>query len=115
MPAVCPKKPSLVPGPRRRNPAGKGSQLVAKLPEMDLFEVAVTLLDITFEVQHKYLPPLHAYAIFEAAVRRIDQLAGEAWVAREQARIAAEQMAHRQPVPSTNSNQSNRLQPSPIK
>jgi hypothetical protein len=99
----------------QRARATHASQLVAKLPEMDLFEVAVTLLDITFEVQHKYLPPLHAYAIFEAAVRRIDQLTGEAWVAREQARIAAELMAHGQPVPSINSNQSNRLQPSPIK
>jgi hypothetical protein len=60
---------------------------------MDLFEVAVTLLDTTFEVQHKYLPPLHAYAIYGAAISRIDQLAEEAWVAREQARITAEQMA----------------------
>jgi len=42
---------------------------------MDLFELAVTLLDTTFEVQHKCLPPLHAYANFGAALARLDQLA----------------------------------------
>jgi hypothetical protein len=99
----------------QRARAAHASHLVAKLPAMDMFEVAVTLLDTTFEVKHKYLPPLHAYAIFEAALSRIDRLAEEAWVAREQARIAAEQMARRQPTAPINSNQSNRLQPSPIK
>jgi len=75
---------------RQRERAAHASRLVAKFPAMDLFEAALTLLDTTYELQHKYLPPLHAYAIFDAAVKRIDQLAEEAYIAREQARIAAE-------------------------
>ena len=89
--------------------------LVAKIPGMDMFELAVTLLDTTFEVQHKYLPPLHAYAIFEKALSRIDQLAEQAFITREQARIAAEQMAARQSPARVNPNPDNRLQPSPVK
>jgi len=100
---------------RQRERAAHASELVAKFPSMDLFGAAVTLLDTTFEVQHKRLSPLHAYAIFEAAATRLDQLAEEAYIAREQARIAAEQATRRQPAAPVNPNQSNRLQPSPIK
>ena len=82
---------------------------------MDMFELAVTLLDTTFELQHKYLPPLHAYAIFQAAISRIDRLAEEAWMAREQARMAFAQTPHRQPMAPINPNQNNQLNPSPTK
>ena len=78
---------------RQRERAVHASEVVAMFPSMDLFEAAVILLDITFEVQHKHLSPLHAYAIYEAAVKRIDQLAEEAYIAREQTRVAAEQAA----------------------
>jgi|HubBroStandDraft_6_1064221.scaffolds.fasta_scaffold2688580_2 hypothetical protein len=74
--------------------AAHANNLVAKIPGMDMFELAVTLLDTTFEVQHKYLPPLHAYAIFQAAISRIDRLAEEAWVAREKARMMSAQTTH---------------------
>jgi hypothetical protein len=73
--------------------AAHANNLVAKIPGMDMFELAVTLLDTTFEVQHKYLPPLHAYAIFQAAISRIE-LAEEAWVVREQARLMSAQTTH---------------------
>ena len=63
-------------------------QIMANIPPMDFFALAVTLLDTTFAVQHKYLPPLHAEAIFDAAVKRLDQLAEEAWITRERARIS---------------------------
>jgi len=92
--------------------AAHANNTVARIPGMDIFELAVTLLDTTFEVQHKYLPPLHAYAIFEAALGRLDKLAEESWVARKRGRIAAEQM---QTVAPINSNQNKQLQPSPVK
>jgi hypothetical protein len=95
--------------------AAHANNLVAKIPGMDMFELAVTLLDTTFEVQHKYLPPLHAYAIFQAAISRIDRLAEEAWVTREQARMASAQTSGHQSMTAVNLNQNNRLQPSPIK
>ena len=82
---------------------------------MDIFELAVTLLDTTFEVQHKYLPPLHAYAIFEAAIGRIDQLAEGTWLTRERTRMTSAQRPHRQPGVPVNPNRNNRLQPNPIK
>jgi len=100
---------------RQRERAAHAGEVVAKFPSMDLFGAAVTLLETTFEVQHKHLSPLHAYAIYEAAATRLDQLAEEAYIAREQARIAAEQAARRQPAASVKPNQSNRLHPSPIK
>ena len=80
-------------GTHQRERTEHANQLVTKVPSMDLFEIAVTLLDTTFQVQHKYLPPLHAYAIFRAAAIRVDQLAEQQWMAREQARIAARQAA----------------------
>ncbi len=100
---------------RQRERADHANQVVAKFPSMDLFGAAVTLLETTFEVQHKALSPLHAYAIYEAAAKRIDQLAEEAYIAREQARIAAEQVTRRPPAVLANPNQSKRLQPSPVK
>ena len=98
----------------QRERTAHARQLVAKIPAMDSFELSVTLLDTTFEVQHKYLPPLHAYAIFEAAVKRLDQLAEEAWITRERARISAGQMAHRQADSHVNPNPHKQLQHSPM-
>ena len=89
-------------------------QLVAKIPAMDLFETAITLLETTFQVQHKYLPPLHAYAIFHAAATRLDQLAEETWVARERARVVADRLPQAQAACPVNPNQNKRLQNSPM-
>jgi len=96
----------------QRARADHANQLVAKFPSMDLFEAAVTLLDITFEVQQKYMSPLHAYAIYEAAAKRLDQLAAEAFIARERARIAAEQANRSSAI---NPNQENSLRTSHVK
>ena len=98
----------------QRARAAHARQLVAKIPAMDSFELAVTLLDTTFEVQHKYLPPLHAYAIFEAAITRLDRLAEEAWVVRERARVVADRLPQAQSAGPVNPNQNKRLQHSPM-
>jgi hypothetical protein len=56
----------------RRNQTAITRQIVATVPGMDLFEVAVTLFDTLYELRRKHMPPLHAYSIFEAAARRLE-------------------------------------------
>ena len=58
--------------PHQRERTAHARQLVAKIPAMDFFAVAPPRYDL--RGAHKYLPPLHAYAIFEAAVTRLDHL-----------------------------------------
>jgi len=70
------------PNKRARNAAAR--QVIATFAGMDAFDVALTLWDTTFELQHKYIPPLHAYAIFEAAMKRLGQLLDEAALIRQQ-------------------------------
>ena len=71
-------------GHRNRLRNSAACRLVAAMPDMDLFEIAVMLYDTVYQVRHKVIPPLHAYAIFEAAVDRLDHLAEEAFPAHQQ-------------------------------
>jgi hypothetical protein len=61
----------------RRDQTAAARQLVATIPGMDLFQVAVTLFDILFLLRRKQMPPLHAYSTCEAAARRIEFIMAE--------------------------------------
>ena len=91
----------------RRERTAVSREIVAMIPHMDLFEVAVTLFDTVFELRHKYMPPLHAYTIFEATARRLEFI------------MAAEAPAHfaaaTQSTPGAKSQPSNGLHPVSMK
>jgi hypothetical protein len=67
--------------PRRRARNNAARQLIAIIPAMDLFDVTLMLWNTVFELQRKVIPPRHAYAIFEAALFRLNQLLEEAHAA----------------------------------
>jgi len=64
--------------------------------------MAFTLWNTTFEFQTKVLPPLHAYAIFEAAMERLAQLTEEARLAEERVRLTLAQFGYTDDNPSQN-------------
>ena len=61
----------------RRDQTAASRAIIAQLPRMDLFEIAVTLFDTLFQLRRKHMPPLHAYAIFEAAARKLEFIMAE--------------------------------------
>jgi len=95
--------------PKRRARNASTKQLIATIPNMDSFQMAFTLWNTTFELQTKVLPPLHAYAIFEAAMERLAQLTEEARLAEERARFTLAQFEF-----TDNPSENNRLHVVPV-
>ncbi|MBV8436229.1 MAG: hypothetical protein JOY95_01800 [Silvibacterium sp.] len=87
----------------RRALTAASCQIVGMVPRMNLFEVALTLYNTVFELRGKYMPPLHAYAIFEAALHRLDQI------------LVMEAPPHLDFAPPTKPNANNGLHTAPMK
>ncbi len=49
-------------------------EIIAMIPSMDLFEVAVTCFDVLYELRRKSLPPLHAQSVLGAAAHRLEHI-----------------------------------------
>ena len=60
--------------PHRRERAADSRQLVDAIPRMDLLYTAGVLLNTVHELRAKVIPPLHAEAILDAAVGRLEEL-----------------------------------------
>lgn len=87
-------------GQRERNADAR--QHVALIAAMDMFSLAITLGGTVSLLRSGEIPPLHAQAIFDAAIARLEQLI------EEQAMLSAQRTA-------VNSHQHNRLQVAPAK
>ena len=86
--------------PRQRLRNADGRDLIATVSGMDLLDLTLTLYNTVYELRRKIIPPLHAYALFDAAADRLNRLIEE-----EQPPI----------VPPPDSHSSNRLDVAPMK
>ena len=87
-------------GQRERNADAR--QHVALIAAMDMFALAITLGGTVRSLRSGEIPPLHAQAIFDAAIARLERLI------EEQSELAAQ-------CPARNTHQHNRLQVVPAK
>jgi hypothetical protein len=92
--------------PEQRVRNADARELIASIPYMDLFSVALTLVNTLYALRAKVIPPLHAQAIFGAAATRLEDLHDQQVLASRKPAVAA---------PPPNSNYTNRLHAVPMK
>jgi hypothetical protein len=95
--------------PEKRERNADSRQIVAMIRDSDVFMVAGILQNTIYELRAKLVPPLHAKAIIDAAMDRLDYLKEEPWLAEEHARLTAHFGQ------TNNPNQNNRLHVVPMK
>jgi hypothetical protein len=71
--------------PHRREQNADARQLIAMIPSMNLFSIAISLGNTVHELRTRVITPLHAQAIFDAATTRLEQLTEEARLIEERA------------------------------
>jgi hypothetical protein len=92
--------------PEQRVRNADARELIASIPDMDLFTVALTLVNTLYELRAKLIPPLHAQAIFGAAATRLEDLHDQEVLVNSKQAVA---------TPPANSNHTNRLHAVPMK
>jgi hypothetical protein len=86
--------------PRLREKNADTRQHVAWVAGMDLFSVACSLGKIAYELRMRLVTPLHAEAVLDAVLARLDQLTSE---------------TEQEPVPQAKSHENNGLHAAPMK
>jgi hypothetical protein len=90
--------------PHQRERIADTRQIMSMARHMNVFAVACLLQNTLYELRTKVIPPLHAEAIFDAALARLEHLKVE------EARVM---LAHAERT--DNSHQKNQLHPAPMK